>query len=401
MTSLSLVRKVILLMFIIIILVAIPLTVYIVQKQQELRSKAAAATVLSFDPSSVSANSSVPLVFKINVDPKGVNQLSFLKLSINYDPAFLKEAPAGSVCSNPQDSICHDKGNPNLQTVDGPILGGNNISISISITAATAKISSPITVAYVAFTPLKAGSTKISFANDSQAFSVTSTDQPSENVLAVDSSTGAISSFPAAIEIASTALLTPTPTSQPGAATPGATNPPPVCDSLNVDRTATGNVPFSLNFTANGRDTNGTISKVSFNFGDGPMQDVTSGGSIGSSSVSVQTFHTYYNAGTFTASAILTDNSGATNSPTSCTQTVTVKTAAGAIVTGAPVAGSTPGAIISAGLTPAPTLIVGQILTPTPRVSPIAAPGPSEKFLKIGAVGGILSIIGAILLFAL
>lgn len=400
MASLSLVKKVILLMFIIVILVAIPLTVYVVQKQQELRSKAAAATILSFDPSSATANSSAPLIFKINVDPKRVNQLSFLKLSINYDPQFLKLAGAGSVCSNPQDSICPDKGNPNLQTVEGPTLGGNNVSISMSITAATAKISSPITVAYVAFAPLKTGSTKISFANDSQAFSVVSTDQPSENVLAVDSATGAISSLPTTIEIASTALLTPTPTPQPGAVTPGAANSPPVCDSLNVDRTPSGNVPFSLNFTANGRDANGTISKVSFNFGDGPMQDVTTGGSIGSSSVSVQTFHTYHNAGTFTASAILTDNDGATNSPTSCTQTVTVKTSTGAIVTGAPIVGGAPGATISAG-TPAPTLIVGQILSPTPRVSPIAAPGPSETFLKIGAVGGILSIIGAILLFAL
>lgn len=396
MASLSLIKKVILLMFIVVILVAIPLTVYVVQKQQELRSRAAPVTVLAFDPSSKTANSSEVLLFKINVDPKD-NQLSFLKLSINYDPAFLKTAPAGSVCSNPQDSICPDKGNSNLQTVEGPTLGGNNIAISISITAATAKISSPITVAYVAFAPLKTGTTKISFANDNQAFSVAGTDKPSENVLAVDTTTGAISSLPATIEIASTALLTPTPTSQPGAA--AAANPPPVCDSLNVDRTATGNAPFSLNFTANGRKVNGTISKVSFNFGDGPMQDVTSGGNIGSNSVTVQTFHTYHNAGTFTASAILTDNNGVTNSPTSCTQTVTVKTATGAVVTGAPIAGTT-GATISAG-TPAPTLIVGQILSPTPRVSPIAAPGPSETFLKIGAVGGILSIIGAILLFAL
>lgn len=400
MASLSLVKKVILLMFIVVILVAIPLTVYVVQKQQELRSRAAPTTILSFDPLSKTANSSAVLLFKINVNPKD-NQISFLKLSINYEPEFLKPAAAGSVCSNPQDSICPNKGNSNLQTVEGPILGGNNLAISISITAAAAAIvgQQPITVAYVAFTPLKVGSTKISFANDSQAFSVAGTDKPSENVLATDS-TGSISSLPATIEIASTALLTPTPTPQPGAAAPGAANPPPVCDSLNVDRTASGNVPFSLNFTANGRDTNGTISKVSFNFGDGPIQDVTSGGSIGSSSVSVQTFHTYHNAGTFTASAMFTDNNGATNSPTSCTQTVTVKTAAGVIVTGAPGAGL-PGATISAGLTPAPTLIVGQILSPTPRVSPIAAPGPSEKFLKIGAVGGVLSIIGAILLFAL
>lgn len=384
-------------MFIVVILVAIPLTVYVVQKQQELRSKAAPTTIFSFDPSSKTTNSSEVLLFKINVDPKD-NQLSFLKLSINYDPAFLKTAPAGSVCSNPQDSLCPDKGNSNLQTVEGPTPGGNNIAISISITAATAKISSPVTVAYVAFAPLKTGTTKISFANDSQAFSVAGTDKSSENVLKTDS-TGTISSLPATIEISSTALLTPTPTSQPGAA--ATTNSPPVCDSLSVDRTASGNVPFSLNFTANGRKVNGTISKVSFNFGDGPIQDVIQGGGIGSSSVSVQTFHTYHNAGNFTASAMFTDNNGTTNSPTSCTQTVTVKTATGAIVTGTPAVAGQPSSSISAGLTPTLTLVVGQILSPTPKVSPIAAPGPSETFLKIGAMGGILSIIGAILLFAL
>ncbi|MDO8620968.1 MAG: PKD domain-containing protein [Candidatus Levybacteria bacterium] len=399
MASLSLIKKVILLMLIVVILVAIPLTVYVVQKQQELRSRAAPTTILSFDPSSKTANSSEVLLFKINVDPKD-NQISFLKLSINYNPEFLKPAPAGSVCSNPQDSICPDKGNSNLQTVEGPILGGNNVAISMSITAATAKISSPITVAYVAFTPLKAGKTEISFAPppNSQAFSVAGTDLPSENVLKTDSSTGAISSLPAAIEISSTALITPTPTLQPGAA--AAANPPPVCDSLSVDRTASGNAPFSLNFTANGRKVNGTISKVSFNFGDGPIQDVIQGGGIGSSSVSVQTFHTYHNAGNFTASAMFTDNSGTANSPTSCTQTVTVKTAAGAIVTGTPTAGGTPGATITAGLTPIRDFIAAEI-SPTPRISPIAAPGPSETFLKIGILGGALSIVGAILLFAL
>jgi len=103
---------------------------------------------------------------------------------------------------------------------------------------------------------------------------------------------------------------------------------------LTVDRSTTGNAPYSLTFTANGTSSTGTISQVAFNFGDGQTSNVTQAGGIGTASVNVQASHTYNNPGTFTASAVLTDNSNNTSSSSaSCEQTITVNAASGSATT--------------------------------------------------------------------
>src|SRR5207249_2993580 len=79
----------------------------------------------------------------------------------------------------------------------------------------------------------------------------------------------------------------------------GGGNQPPVCNNLASDRETTGTALFSITDTANGTDSDGTISKVTFNFGDGQVNDVTQAGSIGSNSVNVQIAHTYNTDGSY------------------------------------------------------------------------------------------------------
>ena len=164
--------------------------------------------------------------------------------------------------------------------------------------------------------------------------------------------------------------VAPTATTAPVAvATPTtAANASPICDTLSSS-TSSGSAPLSVTLTATGHDTNGTIAKVSINFGDGSSQEVSTG--LGSASGSAQIAHTYNSGGTFTATSSFTDNGGA-SSPT-CTSQIVVT---GAFATMAPVA----------------TATLAPIATEVPTATPtIAASGNLGTTLSI--IGGILFVV--------
>jgi len=220
-------------------------------------------------------------------------------------------------------------------------------------------------------------------------------DQPTDSVLLPNPA-------PAFVAIAGVApTATPAPTSGPTAVT-GA----PICTALNTDRQLTGQAPFSLVFTAIGQaDPSTTISNVTFNFGDGPLKTDVSGGGIGTRTVSVQESHAYNNPGTYVATAQFTDGHGLVNLPSTCTKTVTVTAAptpgpGTPFPTAAPTATPTPTLIPTATPTPTPVIIVQTSITPCPN-GRIQTPcsGPGDTFVKIGAIGGIVSIIGAAVFF--
>jgi PKD repeat protein len=123
--------------------------------------------------------------------------------------------------------------------------------------------------------------------------------------------------------------------------------------------------------TGSGSDSDGLISKASFDFGDGQAQDVTDG--LNLSSVTPQISHTYQNAGAFNATVTFTDNGGSVSN--SCTEVVTVS---------------------------APQQTTGPTAPPatdTPRPT-LAATGSSATIL--GIAGGIMVVIvGALVIFAL
>lgn len=370
-------KKIILLGIIVVLLATIPLTIYLIQRQQETRARAVASTILSFSPPSSQAlplQKAVGDTFNLDImmDP-GSNQVSFIELTLTYNKD--KLAVTGNELV-PNANV--------LSAIAGPVSTPGNISITLSIGADPTKVIQTTTkIATVSFKTLattETTATQVQFGGTTQVLSRAPTDQYNENVLSTTS--------PAYVAIA-TGTTTPIPTTTSSPA-PTTGNQLPICDNLNVDRTTSGTAPFSIAFTANGRDLNGTISKVSFNFGDGPVQDVTQAGGIGTNSVSVQIAHTYTNPGTFQASAILTDNNNAVSTASgSCTQTITVTRTTG---------GPTPTSQATA--TGQPTSTPSSTPTPT-AIPPITPTGPGHQVITAGIAGVILTILGGFLFLAL
>lgn len=368
-------KKLFLIGFLVVLLVGIPLTVYLLQQNQEVRTRAEKSTILTFSPDSTQAaplqknvGDSIPL--DITVDP-GKNLVSFVKIEIQYDPTFLSLDQTNGFQAN-------TTAFPSV--LEGPIYASGKLDVTLSVGPDPTKaIQQKVKAATLTFKALKntpAGTpTLVSYgvSPKTQILSIGSNDQSSEDVLS--------SAVPAIIAIGGAATgVTPTdqpipttspvptaevttiptdvptlapdqPSSTPApSATPGPTSAPgtnaaPVCTSLVVDRAASGNAPFAITFTANGTDSDGTVNKVTFNFGDGQQSDITSSGGIGTATANVSASHTYSNTGTYQATAILTDSANGISTPNdNCKQTITV-TATSSAGTG----GGNPGGINATG----------------------------------------------------
>lgn len=375
-----------------ILLIAIPLTVYFLGKQQQTQTKATPNTSLSLILTNPSQTVTVGSDFgvDININP-GSNQVSYVKVTINFDDTKLATSGAGF---EPSASF--------PTTLEGPVFTSNTFTVGLSIGADYTKaVQTPGKVGKLTFrakAPTTGTLQLASFDTQNQKTLVlsiaSSQDNYNENVLQAN---------PAPLSMAIVAGPT---------ATPGPTSPVqlPVCNNLKVDRTPSGNVPFSITFTADGTSPNSTISKVAFDFGDGPIQEETNGSGIGTNTASVPKAHTFTNASTFTAKAIFYDaNNNASLPSASCSKTITV--------TQGPT--PTPGVISATTPTPTstnsarPTIIV---LTPTSIVGPTTIvqrptssppgpqptpPGPGETIITVGAVGAILTTLGALIFLGL
>lgn len=377
-------KRILLLGLLLVLLIGIPLTVFFVQKEQETRSRATAATTLFFAlPGQVTQLTS-PLQKAVGdtvsvdivIDP-GTNQVSFAKLQINYDTTKLATTES-SFTVNPSAF--------QSTPLEGPLYtsSGNtgNIAVTLSVGADPTKvIQNKVKVATLIFKTI-AGTgttpTQITFGSQSQVLSIASSDQPSENVLLPNPA-------PASIVITEeqtqpTTTVTPTVNATPTSSQTA--NQPPLCISLTSDASGSGNTPFTVNFTAAGSDPDGTISKATFNFGDGPVLDVTQNGGIGTNAVNVLTSHIYNTPGTFKATVIFTDNNGSISNNPACSQTITVTASGG----------------IGGESTPTATMTPTTPPTATPTLAPS---GTTDTLLKVGLLGTLLSIAGAIVFFAL
>lgn len=365
--------------FVVLLLVGIPVSVYFLQQQQTVTQHAEKSTNFSFAPDSTADNpieknvgDSIPL--DIMVDP-GTNAVSSVTIEIQYDPDKL-QADQQSNSFVPNKDIFGT-------ILSGPVYTSGKIVAVLGVSSPNQAFqvkSKAATVTFKALATTDAGTpTQVTYTannaaspNNNVATSNGGNDQALENVLS--------GTLPAYIAIGTsspsdtppqqptdtpTAGPTDVPTTPTVTSTPAPTNGAPSCIALTVD-SATGNAPLNVNFTANGSDADGTIAKVTFNFGDGQVSDVTSGGGIGSSSANVQIAHTYTTAGSFQATAVLTDDENSVSSG-NCTQTISIN-----------------GATATA--------------TPTP---PIAATGSTGALMGIGAASALFIIGGALLFFIL
>ncbi len=361
------------------VLLVIPVTVFLVQQQQNLKSQANPNTTLSFVPPDKTAAVGEKIDFDIWISP-GNNQVNFVKLVIKFDATKLSTKKE------------YFELNPasNLSIIEGPVIGaeGDEISVIMSVENDPTKVIRADTkIGTISFDALEIADPPTQISFDDQKIQIRSInganqDAFNENVFlngtpatvtiqgdadVTPTITGALTPT---ITSAATPTLTLTPTSTSSGEGSTATNQAPVCESLITDRSPDGASPLSITFTAAGSDTDGTISKVTFSFGDGTVEDVTTGGGIGTDTVNVQKSFTYNNANSFTASALMTDDSGSVSSDSSsCAVTVTVSDGDGTTVD-------------SGDATIAPT-------------------GPTQTLFGIGALGGILFLIGTLLFLAL
>ncbi len=398
-------KKLFLFGFIAVLLVGIPLTVYLLQQQQETRSRAEKSTTLSFTPEStatapITKNVGDTFTLDVVVDP-GVNLVSFVKLEIQYDPDKIEAVSATPFQPN---AIVFPS------TLESKFETGK-MSITLAVgpdpTKAVQQKAKAGTITFKAKANTPPGTpTLVTYGSNTQALSIGPSDQSSENVLssAIPATIvigGAAPSGPVSptlaiptgsptptIELSPTEALSPTESPTPGPTSPaGGPAAAPTCSSLVIDRAPTGPSPLTLTFTANGTATAGTISKVTFNFGDGEVSDVTAAGGIGTATVNVQLSHTYNNVGTYQASAVLTDsNNNVSPAATNCKQSIVVADAA----TPTPGAGS-----ILEPVAPT-TAPVEPSATPT-----MAKPGAANVVAGMGFVALIMMVGGALLFFAL
>lgn len=372
-------KKLLLLGFLFAVLLVIPLTVYLVQQQQETRTQAAPSTKLSFSPQSSTTAVGDSVTLDILVSP-GSNHVSFIKLILKYDDTKLS-ASESSFIVDPASK---------LEIIQGPVAENGTLSVALSIGGnPTEVITTDTKIGTVTFDVIGPSDlpTEVSFDPTTEISSLNEAnqDKTEENVFLQSESA------PASITIqgeeeeveeedgGTDPNLSPTPeaTQSGGVEEQAGTNQSPVCSALGLDVSASGVAPYTITFTAAGTDTDGTISKVAFNFGDETIEEVTSGNGIGTNTVDVSLSHTYTIPGNYTASVIVTDDQEGTSDSVSCTSTVTVTG------NGTTTDTTTTTTDASASATPMP------------------ATGPADRIVGVGVLGGILFMIGALLFFAL
>ncbi len=341
---------------ILLLLAVIPITLYVVKRQTDLRSKAAPSTVLSFSPATASTTVGQTVKLDVMVNP-GQNIVSIVEMTIKVDP-------------DKFDIVSLERNASAFSSLlKGPTINKDGTAyLSISTSTEVSKAIQSTTKAATLTLKAKAATNGApSIVKFSQA--------PQTDVLSLGTSDGATENVLSSTDTASITVTG-------GGQNNGGATPKPTCVGLNIDKATSGVLPYSLTFTGAGSSSTGTITKVTFNFGDGTSQDVTSGGGIGTNSVNTQIAHTYSNPGVFNATALFTDNANAVSDIGTCTTSITVS---------GPV---TPTATESAQLTPtataSPTLVV-DASSPTPTVT-VAEPTPTLPIT--GTLQTTLTILG-------
>ncbi len=175
-------KRLVLIGFIAILLVAIPVALYLVKQTTNTASHATPATNLTFTPPSsnpapITANVGDTVPLTLNIDP-GTNLVTSVKVYIQYDPTKLSASSTSFTVNNSAFPV----------TVDGPTYSPGSISFSVSIGADYTKaIQSPTSVGTLTFTALAATNpntpTQVSVTTQSQVLSAGPNDQYPENVL--------------------------------------------------------------------------------------------------------------------------------------------------------------------------------------------------------------------------
>ncbi len=239
-----------------LLLIAIPFSILVAQRQQNDQSKATQSTIVSFNPTSSDASpimkakgESIPLDIMIN---PGQNAVSLLTVVIQYDPSKLSLDQLTGFSPN-------SAAFPTI--LEGPVFADGQVAVSLSIGSDPTKaITQPVKAGTVTFTSIDGtGSsvTHVMFTTTTSAQSVGAADSAGENVVS--------STVPATIAIAGdstnpTATQTPNPTTgtevtpTTGAVTPSITSIPTGVGGVPL--TVTPNLSVTLTASPTGQAVN-------------------------------------------------------------------------------------------------------------------------------------------------
>lgn len=139
-----------------LLLTAVPVTVYIVSQQQDIRSRAAPATTLSFNPTTITKP--VDEQFTVNVDINtGTNSVTAIKVVVTFDSTKLEAT-----------SITNGALAPKI-TASGTVAAGT-ASITVAASSTTAPIQGTGTVAIIRFKGKTATTTPVQLKFDTATF---------------------------------------------------------------------------------------------------------------------------------------------------------------------------------------------------------------------------------------
>ena len=365
-----------------LLLAAIPLTLLFISRQQDVRSRAAPTTRITFTPTTLSfeGDNCTEQSLAVNLDP-GENIVSTVELFLTYD------ATKFNISIAPNENVFP----PPNGILRGPTISNGQASVVLNIGSnVTNAIQAPVDIATITVVPIAAtadGPVDISIdSSKTRVLSLSDNDEATENVFlsggqaAISVNASCIEGAPEEVGPSPSPSPTPTggvggggsltPTATPSISPTTGANQSPICSTITTSPSSSGNAPFVMTLSAQGTDSDGTISKATFNFGDNTIQDIFEG--LGTAAVTTQLAHTYQTAGTYSASVVFTDNGGAVSS--SCTTDISV------------LAGTT---------TPTPTATAGAGIQPT------ATATPTPTIENPGGIGTTIAVIGGLLLVIL
>ncbi len=190
-----------------VLIIVLPIFIFLVQRSQENRSRATAATTLALAvlPNNQPITVDDPISVTLTANPGTTNLLSVISFTITYDKT--KVAPTASPFTiNPALTSWKVVAPVQVNPTNGTITG--TYSIGADPTQAIQRTTQFGTFGFTAISGTEGQQTAIALANNSAVYSIGSTDTANENVLT--------STTPAQFSIASSAVptLTPTPSGQ-------------------------------------------------------------------------------------------------------------------------------------------------------------------------------------------
>lgn len=384
----------------ILAIVGLIITIFLVQKVQEIRSRAEKATVLSLAPPNQNVNPGEDAKLDVIINP-GVNQVNFVKFTIKFNPD--KFDPSLTVFNVSPDSPLKPLGDSSFTSYkkEGEVTFTLNVgSDATKVVRETVKLG---TILLPARHDAEAGAEQISFnENETQVRSTLGTDAFNENVLS--------STTPAKVTITrvcrpnvSTCEWTQIPDNNGSAITKynfkitdkntgdvikeGVSSTTTVCSSNFPDFTGCQLVEFP---SISGKSYTCQVSAVN-DCGTGAPGEASSTCPVPSATPTP----------TPTGSPTPTPSASPTPKP-STTPTLTPTPKPTATPTPSPTPTNTPTPTEEVENTPTPTTPQGGVETPTPTDTPVPTLPPTGNPLVLsGIIGGILFILGGIVLLFL